>query len=269
VTGGRQVPWEVSSLVKPFSFFPGASTATDEPAGEKSAAAWREELKNYSPQEAFDVVVRENRVVVYKEYIALFPQSPFIGQLRGLLDRRLEMWAWFDAVTRGQAAAFEAFLKRYPASDLSRGAKRLLNQAQQNAALAGNAPGSLDLSRGLAQQIVYKDVVKFRDVIKEIPVEKLVYRDVIKFRDVVKEVPVEKIVYKDRIREIKVPVEKVVYVPKVEYKDRVIYKDRIVYKDRVIYKDKIVRVTTPCRCSAPSFNPNGGFNRPIRRHRSR
>jgi hypothetical protein len=45
VTEGRQTPWEVSSLTKPFSFFPASAGRKDEPIGPKTAEAWRKELK--------------------------------------------------------------------------------------------------------------------------------------------------------------------------------------------------------------------------------
>jgi len=261
-SGGQQVPWEVSSLVQPFSFFPGEGPTEVEPAAEKSAAEWRKELKNLSADEAFEVAVRENKVVVYKEYIALFPRSSFAREFRGTIDLRVMMWAWFDAVTRNDVAAYEAFLKRYPTSGLADTAKRLLQRARAQASFASASPGSLGIAAS-APQVVY------RNGVKEVPVEKIVYRDR------VKEVPVEKIVYRDHVKEV--PVEKIVYrervkiVPKIEYRDKIVYREKIVpkivYRDKVVYKTRTVTVAG--HCSSNQGFRSGGTHLNFQRFRRR
>jgi hypothetical protein len=236
VTAGRQVPWEVSSLVAPFSFFPEGQKIDAAPRREKSAEAWRRELRSRSPEEAFDIVIREDDVIVYREFLALFPQSPFAARLRGLMDRRIEMWDWFDAVSLDLPSAYEAFLKLYPDSDLAATARRMLERAKLRTAVASTSPGALGIlpqaTRGISPPSAPSPEV--RTVIKEVPVVKTVIKEVPsppEIRTVVKEVPVVKTVVKEVpvvktvIKEVKVPVVKTV--------------------------TKVVNVPTPCRCTAP------------------
>jgi uncharacterized caspase-like protein len=179
-TVGRQIPWDVSSLVEPFAFFPagsagssvtagqapvparsansagdqsadnkstgrqsaGAGLAADQSAGTESAAStsaqgagapsepsatrWRDKLKGLSADEAHRIALREDRVVVYQVVLDLFPRAPFAAELRGILSRRVEMWAWLDAVNLNSVAGFQAFLKLYPNNDdLNASAHRL------------------------------------------------------------------------------------------------------------------------------------------------
>jgi hypothetical protein len=215
-SGGHQVPWEVSSLVRPFSFFPGEGPSELKPAAEKSAAEWRKELRNLSADEAFDVAVRENKVVVYKQYIALFPKSSFAEEFRDIVDLRVMMWAWFDAVTLNDAAAYEAFLKHYPTSGLAASAKRLLRRADARASFASASPGSLAISAPVTQ-------VVNRNLVKDVPAEKIVNRD----RG--QEVPVEKAVNRDRVKEVS--------VAKIVCRDRVKIVSKIKNAPKIVYRE--------------------------------
>ncbi len=144
-TGGRQTPWEVSALTEPFAFFPGAGVKPDASA-EKDAEAWRKELQSRSPRDAFAVAVREDNIVVYEQYLALYGADPLAGNLRSILDRRLMMLAWQEAVALNTEAAFAAFLARYPNTDLSETARRLQQRAQNRLAVASVLGGARDAS---------------------------------------------------------------------------------------------------------------------------
>ncbi len=142
-TGGRQTPWEVSALTEPFAFFPGAGVKRDTSA-DKNADQWRKDLQGQSPRDAFAVAVREDDVVVYEQYLALYGSDPLAVNLRAILDRRLMMLAWQEAVALGSEAAFAAFLARYPNSDLSATARRLQQRAQNRLAMASVLGGARD-----------------------------------------------------------------------------------------------------------------------------
>lgn len=154
-TEGRQTPWESSSLTSDFSFF-GASSAKS--AGDakradtsgvasntvKPAGFWRKQLQGRSPQEAYDLLIREDDVDAYEEYLSLFASTAFAPRVRGLLERRREMMVWYTAVTVDTPLAFQAFLERYPDSDLAPTARRMRDRAQlraQSANLARGIPG--------------------------------------------------------------------------------------------------------------------------------
>jgi uncharacterized caspase-like protein len=142
-TGGRQTPWEVSALTEPFAFFPGAGVRRDASA-DKSADQWRKELQGTTARNAFAVAVREDNVVVYEQYLALYGSDPLATNLRSILDRRLMMLAWQEAVALNSEAAFAAFLARYPNSDLSATARRLQQRAQSRLAMASVLGGARD-----------------------------------------------------------------------------------------------------------------------------
>jgi Caspase domain len=205
-TVGRQIPWDVSSLVEPFSFFPGAgaggplgasmsgpsgagasgpavAVSSAAPAGgpsasgpsstttaggspvsglsgaiasgtppsgpslppppEQSAAVWRTKLKAVPADQAYDIAIREDRIVVYQVVLELYPQAAFAVELRDILTRRIEMWAWFDAVGINTVGGYDAFLRLYPNDDLTASAMRLRERARLRSLAANEAPGVL------------------------------------------------------------------------------------------------------------------------------
>lgn len=143
-TGGRQTPWEVSALTEPFSFFPGAAGVKPAASSDKTADQWRKELQAMPARDAFALAVRENDVVVYEQYLALYGSDPLAAGLRSILDRRLMMLAWQEAVALNTEAAFAAFLARYPNTDLSATARRLQQRAQSRMAIASVLGGARD-----------------------------------------------------------------------------------------------------------------------------
>jgi hypothetical protein len=143
-TGGRQTPWEVSALTEPFSFFPGAAGIKPAESTDKTADQWRKELQGMPARDAFALAVRENDVVVYEQYLALYGNDPLAAGLRSILDRRLMMLAWQEAVALNTEAAFAAFLARYPNTDLSATARRLQQRAQSRMAMASVLGGARD-----------------------------------------------------------------------------------------------------------------------------
>jgi hypothetical protein len=155
-TEGRQTPWESSSLTSDFSFFgaPAAKVASGgavrpETIGAAASVAkpngfWRKQLQGRSPQEAFDLVILEDEVDAYEEFLSLYAATAFSPRVRGLLERRREMMTWYTAVTVNTPLAFQAFLDRYPNSDLAPTARRMRDRAQlraQSANLARGIPG--------------------------------------------------------------------------------------------------------------------------------
>jgi hypothetical protein len=162
-TSGRQTPWESSSLSSDFSFFPGSgaprATPVDKskavPASAGSAApqtpvktveVWRKELRGIPAQQAYDIVISEDKIEAYEAYVALYGAPPLGPRVRGLLDRRNEMMAWYIAVTINTPASFQAFLAKYPSSDFAVTAMRLLERARGRVLMAGAAGGPTQLA---------------------------------------------------------------------------------------------------------------------------
>lgn len=214
-TDGQQTPWEVTALTEPFQFFPGAKA---EPLSEKSQDSWKKDLKSRSVEDAYNIVVRQNNITIYQIYLAIFPDGDFSDRIRIITARRLEMLAWYDAVTLNTVEAYQAFLTRYPESDLALTAKRLMERTRLRMTVARNGPGALDIEQSQTNALapvgnekeVIKTVVKTRTVIKKVKVPVIKYKTrtvikkipVIKYRNVIKRVPVIK--YRTIIKKVRV-----------------------------------------------------------------
>src|SRR5215813_9660301 len=137
-TNRQQTPWESSSLTSEFSFFPTghATTASSGqlsmPAGSRaetrSVEAWQKELKLRSPRDAYETVIREDKVEAYQAYLALYPSQSLSPVVRTLVDRRREMIAWHDAVTINTVASYQNFLAGYGSGDFAVTANRLVDR---------------------------------------------------------------------------------------------------------------------------------------------
>lgn len=254
VTKGRQTPWEVTALTEPFQFFPGEAGEGLEPAPEKTEAVWTEELRGYEPSDAYDVVVQQNNVIVYQIFLTLYPDSFWGHRIRAIMERRLEMLAWFDAITLNTEAAFEAFLKRYPDSDLMATAKRLAERAAQRALLAGQSP----IARAIAPKPIVKTVFKTKEVrvpfevVKEVKVP--VIKEVVRIKEVkvpvevIKEVRVPVVKEVVKIKEVRVPVIKEV----IKIKKVPVIKEVVRIREVKVPVVKIKHVRVPCKCGKPS-----------------
>jgi uncharacterized caspase-like protein len=143
-TNGGQTPWDSSSLIGDFVFFPGDKSAarSDEPRAAQPVAFWTARMAKRAPADAFEIALRADVVEAYEAYMALFGASPMAPRVRAILDRRLVMVAWFSATTANSVAAYEAFLLRFPNTDLTATAQRLLQRAR-NRALAAGAQASV------------------------------------------------------------------------------------------------------------------------------
>lgn len=159
-SNGKQTPWEVTALTEPFSFFPGADGVSSDPLVQKSDGQWHHELRSMSAEEAYDVVVVQNNVTVYQIFVSLYGDTPFGEIIRGITERRIEMYSWFHALTLDTPEAYEAFLKRYPNSDLAHTAQTLANRAHQRSLAALNSPSVLAVAAQSLAKPVIKEIVR-------------------------------------------------------------------------------------------------------------
>ncbi|MGD9924423.1 MAG: caspase domain-containing protein, partial [Pseudorhodoplanes sp.] len=213
VTGGRQTPWEVSALIEPFSFFPGGKAVAADPSAAKNTDAWRKELRSMSPRQAAEVAIREDNVIVYEVYLSIYGGDVLAAPVRAILDRRQMMIAWLEAVTLNTASAFEAFLRRFPNSDLAETARRLQDRTEARSSFARSITPVLGLSANAlnnAPQTIVREVRVPVEVIREVKVPGPV-REIIKevkvpgpVREIIKEVKVPGPV-REIIKEVKVP----------------------------------------------------------------
>ena len=151
-----RIPWESSSLTTEFKFFgdqgsgQGPSgqeqkaTATKAQSAARSMDDWRKELRGKDPKVAYELVVADDSVPAYEAFVALFAQPPYNMRVRVQLERRYVMEAWSTAVAMNTAASYQAFLAKYPDSDLSATARTMQTRVRNRsfgAALANVALG--------------------------------------------------------------------------------------------------------------------------------
>ena len=127
-TGGRQTPWDSSSLTENFEFVPppgGQSPVPRQAVAKRSVDQWHSELKGKPVEEANEIVVADGTEKSYEAFVSLYAQPPFSAQAREWLDRHRRMVAWNNAIITNTAVGFNAFLTQYPDSDLTATARKL------------------------------------------------------------------------------------------------------------------------------------------------
>ena len=139
-SNATQLPWELSKLTTAFALFPTNDTALPVNLRDRPAAFWQTEIKSRQTVEAFRFVLSQDVTPGYEEFLRAYPQIPFASQLRSSIDRRQEMLAWYNATKLNSVASYENFVARYPTSDLTPTARRLLDRARANFVTAATPP---------------------------------------------------------------------------------------------------------------------------------
>jgi hypothetical protein len=140
-TDGRQTPWESSSLTTNFAFFNPANTAVAEakPAADKPvvvasidpqatgllSAGRLERVRALPVEQAYDIVIEEDSVEFYEEFVRLYSTHPLGSRIRRILFRRNQMVAWRNATVSNTADSYASYASIYPNSDLAATAFRL------------------------------------------------------------------------------------------------------------------------------------------------
>jgi uncharacterized caspase-like protein len=136
-TGGRQTPWESSSLTEDFRFTAAASPSDANAAVPPAAATnapkrtveeWKRSLQSKHADVAHEMIVADGTLEAYEAYDALFTQSQFAPEVREWVVRQRKMVAWNEAVTINTAASYRSFLAQYPDTDLSLTARMLIER---------------------------------------------------------------------------------------------------------------------------------------------
>ena len=136
-TGGRQTPWESSSLTGDFKFFGGQGGTDAKPAAlKRTLEQWRHDLQGKSPSVANEMIVSDGSVDAYQAFVELYAEPPFAPQARQWLDRHRRMLAWNRAVIENTSAGYRAFLEAYPDSDLTATARKLEERLRNRPVIA-------------------------------------------------------------------------------------------------------------------------------------
>jgi Caspase domain len=133
-TDGRQTPWESSSLTGNFTFFGGdpGPTARDGRSAERNPGKQAlEQVRSKPLNDAYALVIEEDSIELYQEFLKAYGQTPLAQRIRALLAQRLEMMVWYNAVTINTVASYETFLERYGLSTYAATAYHMLERARQ------------------------------------------------------------------------------------------------------------------------------------------
>ena len=133
-TGGRQTPWDSSSLTENFEFVPDADHLAPKPLqAKRTIEDWQRELQGKTAETANELMVAGGTDESYEAFVSLYAKSPFGPQAQEWLDRHRRMVAWNKAVITNTAAGYHAFLAQYPDSDLTLTARKLEERLQYRA----------------------------------------------------------------------------------------------------------------------------------------
>src|SRR5262245_13027308 len=201
-TAGRQTPWESSSLISDFEFYPedaptsasprlpqvaqrdphprDVQTRDAQPRDTQSrnvqsrdtqsrdgksrdtqsrdrqsqttarSLAWREQIRSRpQPRQAYDIVVMEDSVDAYEEFLLLYPYDPLAERIRYLLSLRAQALAWRYAVLANTPDSYSYYLNSYPGGYYATQAMRLREQPRIRPVDSVMAPRVIEPPRAL------------------------------------------------------------------------------------------------------------------------
>ena len=123
------MPYDSNKLTRGFKFF---DRAADAPLVESAqipfSALQKRPLRDFPPDQAYDVVVARDTLPAYTEFLTAFPDSPFVRRIRLLQAIRREALFWNAAIRGGTPAAFWTYLTRYPKGPHAGEARRRLSR---------------------------------------------------------------------------------------------------------------------------------------------
>jgi hypothetical protein len=125
-TDTKQTPWESSSLTADFVFFSNVNVNNGAPAPDViPARVTVADLGSRPAPAAYEVVIAEDSVEYYEEFVRLYPTDPRCDHIRRLLSRRQQMVAWQTVTHTNSRDAYEGFVRKFGNSDLAFAARRL------------------------------------------------------------------------------------------------------------------------------------------------
>lgn len=126
-TGGKQVPWESSSLTSDFYFFGDTAVAATRPPSRGPVVAAASNLPSRSVQQAYDFVLSEGQPHYYEQFIAMYPHDPLCDRIRWLLRNLVVAQAWHKAVLANSPFAYKTFADNFGNTQYAKVALNLQN----------------------------------------------------------------------------------------------------------------------------------------------
>ena len=87
--------------------------------------ARKSEVRTRPVNDAYDLVIEEDDVLLYSEFLAVYPNDPLAERIRRLLARRQEAIAWRTATVTNTPEAYGEYLSRFSGGDYAIAASRL------------------------------------------------------------------------------------------------------------------------------------------------
>lgn len=157
-TGGAMVPWDSDKLTRSFKFF---ERAADAPLVESAqipfSALQKRPLRDFPPDQAYDVAIARDTLPAYSEFLTAFPDNPLVRRVRLLQAIRREALFWSAAVRGGTPPAFWTYLARYPKGPHAVEARRRLSRLAVGSAPPSFAPLVFDIPPPPEAEIVVFD----------------------------------------------------------------------------------------------------------------
>jgi hypothetical protein len=127
-TGGKQIPWESSSLTSDFYFFGDTAVAATRAPNRGPVVAAASNLPSRSVQQAYDFVLSEGQPQYYQQFIELYPHDPRCDRIRWLLGNILREQAWHKAVLANSPFAYKTFADNFGNNQYTKVALQLHEQ---------------------------------------------------------------------------------------------------------------------------------------------
>jgi uncharacterized caspase-like protein len=129
LSNGAQLPWSASHLQQALTL---VARAPDAPAPSfdvrQIQEARNKSLRDFSAEEAYSAALDRDTVQAYEEFLAIYPDTPFAKNVRGILAARREALTWERTVRANTAAAYWSYLDRYPKGPHASDARRRLTR---------------------------------------------------------------------------------------------------------------------------------------------
>lgn len=130
-TGGKQIPWESSSLTSDFYFFGDTAVAATRAPNRGPVVAAAGNLPSRSVQQAYDYVLSEGNPHYYAQFIEMYPHDPLCDRIRWLLGNILREQAWHKTVIANSPFAYKTFADNFGDSPYAKVALNLQNAPKQ------------------------------------------------------------------------------------------------------------------------------------------
>ena len=129
LTGGSQVPWDVSKIETEFKFFeraPDAPLRVD--SSERTASMRFQPMRGIGARDAYLVALMRDTLDAYADFLADYWHDPMTRRVQALLAARREAITWRRTYQANVPEAYWSYLERYPHGPHGADAGRLLKR---------------------------------------------------------------------------------------------------------------------------------------------